>query len=152
MKITVILIFLILLNYYSKVSAQDKEIMYNIETPDCIAHDTVVQLIAEKSAQFQDGGLEAFNRFVCSFISYPIVAIQRQYQGTSYIKFVVNWDGQVKDISVYKSSGYKMLDKEAMRVVKLSPAWIPAKNGDVCVPQQFILPVKFQSLGVIGGN
>ena len=69
--------------------------------------------------------------------------------GKSYIRFVVDWDGQVKDVSVFKSSGFKPLDNEAVRVVKLSPRWTAAKNNDICVPQQFVLPVEFKNLGVI---
>ena len=67
----------------------------------------------------------------------------------SHIKFVVDWDGQVKDVTVYKSSGYKVLDVEAVRVIKRSPLWTSAKNNNVCVPQQFVLPVTFINLGVI---
>jgi len=149
MKSTSIIIFLFFFSIGIKVSGQDKAPSDNIGKTGCSAHDTIVQLFVEKSAQFQDGDLSKFRSYVMSNIQYPLEANANGYAGKSHIKFVVDWDGQVKDVTVYKSSGYKVLDVEAVRVIKRSPLWTSAKNNNVCVPQQFVLPVTFISLGVI---
>jgi len=152
MKSTLIITFLFFFSIGIKVSGQDKAPSDNIETTGCSAHDTIVQLFVEKSAQFQEGDLSKFRNYVMSNIQYPMEANANGYAGKSYIQFVVDWDGQVKDVTVYKTSGYKVLDVEAVRVIKRSPLWTSAKNNNVCVPQQFVLPVKFISLGVINRN
>lgn len=149
---TSIIIFLFFFSIGIKLSGQDKAPSDNIETSDCLAHDTIVQVFVEKSAQFQDGDLLKFRSYVMSNIRYPIEAISNGYAGKTYIQFVVDWDGQVKDVTVFKSSGYKSLDYEGVRVIKRSPLWTSAKNNNICVPQQFVLPVTFISLGVINRN
>ena len=118
MKTTAILILLTLLACSNSASAQKKKKKIEIDTTMCMEHDTTVQIVVEKNALFQDGDLNNFNRYVAMNLKYPISAIEYKHQGTSYIKFVVNWDGQVKDVTVFKSSEYKTLDKEAVRVVK----------------------------------
>jgi protein TonB len=149
MKATSIVIFLFLFSIGINVLGQDKATSDNIETTGCLAHDTIVQVVVEKSAKFQEGDLSKFRNYVMLNIRYPLEANINSYSGKSHIKFVVDWDGQVKDVTVYKSSGYKVLDVEAVRVIKRSPLWTSAKTNNVCVPQQFVLPVTFVSLGVI---
>lgn len=149
MKSTILIIFLTLGINCLKAVAQDIQNIENTDSTICLAHDTIVQYNVEKSARFQNGDLLKFRRYLAMNIRYPIVAVTNNYQGKSYISFVVNWDGIVKDVAVLKSSGHKILDNEAIRVVLSSPPWTSAKNKDVCVPQKFVLPVVFQSLGVI---
>ena len=149
MKSISIIIFLFFFSIGTKVSSQDKAPSDIIETSDCTAHDTIVQVVVEKSAKFQEGDLSKFRNYVMLNIRYPMEAQVNRYAGKSHIKFVVDWDGQVKDVTVFKSSGYKVLDVEAVRVIKRSPLWTSAKTNNVCVPQQFVLPVTFVSLGII---
>jgi TonB family protein len=120
------------------------------DTIECVAHDTAVQIAVEKNAEFENGDILKFRKYVMSNIVMPTDALINRYQGRSFIKFIVDWDGQVKNVVVYKSSGYKILDNEAVRVIKNSPGWTSAKTADICVPQQFVLPVDFINLGVIG--
>lgn len=49
---------------------------------------------------------------------YPRVARMRHYQGRTEINIMVNKKGQVVKISLYKSSGYSMLDQSALRTLK----------------------------------
>jgi TonB family protein len=120
------------------------------DTIFCVAHDTAVCLVVEKNAEFQDGDILKFRSYVMKNIIMPHQAMVNAYKGRSTIKFIVDWDGQVKNVSVYKSSGYKILDNEAVRVIKKSPRWTSAKNANICVPQQMYLPIEFINLGVIG--
>jgi len=112
-------------------------------------HDTIPQEIAEVAAKFQGGDLIKFNKFLSTQLSLPLEANVREWSGKTYVRFIVEWDGKVKDVSVYKSSGHKVLDDEAVRVVKFSPAWTPAQSNGVFVPQIFIIPIKFKALGTI---
>jgi len=49
--------------------------------------------------------------------SYPPEAISKGLQGQLHLKFVVRNDGQVKIVELLRSSGYKVLDKEAWDAV-----------------------------------
>jgi periplasmic protein TonB len=48
---------------------------------------------------------------------YPPEAISKGLQGQLHLKFVVRNDGQVKIVELLRSSGYKVLDKEAWDAV-----------------------------------
>lgn len=155
MKSTTLIILVISCVSTINTLAQSNEILTIIDSTACIASDTVVQINPEKSAKFQDGDLVTFRNYVAKNIRYPEEAFyNKKMQGKSYIRFIVDWNGEVKDVSIYKSSGFKPLDKEAVRVVQSSPKWTAARNNSICVPQQFILPVEFKNLGVLnlGGN
>jgi len=142
-------ILVIFFTFTSRISAQEITNSSDSITNNCIANDTIVQLVVEKDAQFLGGDLLKFRKYIMTRLRYPIQCIQKNRQGKVLITFVVNWDGKIKDVAVYKSSGYSELDDEAVRVVSLSPGWTPAKNKNICVPQQLILPVVFKSLGII---
>jgi protein TonB len=49
---------------------------------------------------------------------YPQSALRNQYQGTVIIEFVVDPSGQVASVKVQKSSGFPILDEEALSTVK----------------------------------
>jgi protein TonB len=149
MKSTTIIIFLFFLIAGVKASAQDNVSLDKAANNQCLAHDTIVQVAVEKSATFEEGDLIKFRTYVMKNIQYPVEAQVAGYSGKPYIQFVVDWDGQVKDVTVLRSSGYKILDDEAVRVIKKSPLWTSAKTNNVCVPQQFVLPLSFKSLGII---
>jgi TonB family protein len=150
MKTIGILLFIISHSLNAKHFTQLNVTSPIIDTIKCVAHDTAVQITVEKNAEFQDGDILKFRKYVMSKIVMPKDAILNRYQGKSIIKFIVDWDGQVKNVVVYKSSGYKILDNEAVRVIKKSPRWTSAQNANICVPQQLILPIDFINFGVIG--
>jgi len=150
MKPTAIGFFIIFSSFNNNIFAQANMTSTSQDTITCAAHDTTVHLIVEKNARFQNGDILKFRTYVMSNIRMPLEAMTNKYQGRSVIKFTVDWDGQVKDVTVLKSSGYKILDYEAVRVIKKSPVWISAKVNNICVPQQFFLPIEFRNYGVIG--
>jgi protein TonB len=152
MKSIVIITFLLFFNFGFKVSAQNKELISNIDTITCLTHDTTVFVNVDNEAKFQGGDLRKFAYYVMKNIHYPLEALVNKYQGKAYISFVIDWDGQMRNVTIYKSSGYKILDAEAIKVVKSSPVWTPARNNNICVPQLLILPIVFRNLGVISNK
>lgn len=147
MKTISILTFLVI--WISGISAQEKLIVAKNDSITCTSHDTIVQTIVQESAKFQNGDLVTFKKYVVKNLHYPPEEMMKRHQGKSFVRFIVDWDGQVKNVAIYKSSGFKKLDEEAIRVVRQSPRWIPAKNNAICVPQQFIMPVAFINMGII---
>lgn len=151
MKAITVIISLVFLIPSFKAIAQDKQINV-VDTINCVANDTTVFVGVEKDATFMGGDITKFRDYVSKLIRYPIEAMINNEQGKVYVSFVVDWDGLVKRITILKSSGSKLLDAEAMRVIALSPRWSPAKNNNICVPQQLILPLGFRNLGIINKN
>ncbi len=71
----------------------------------------------------------SYNRWlkikVESVLKYPELAAISGYQGTLYIKFDILKDGSLGDVEVLKSSGYKILDDEALRAIHSSAPYQP---------------------------
>ena len=57
--------------------------------------------------------------------------------------FVVERDGSITDVKVVKSVD-PSLDKEAIRVTKAMPHWIPGKQNGSAVRVKYTLPVTFR--------
>ena len=64
----------------------------------------------------------SYNRWlkvkVESVLAYPELAALSGYQGTLYILFDIMKDGSLGRLEVLKSSGYKILDDEALRAIR----------------------------------
>lgn len=71
----------------------------------------------------------SYNRWlkikVESVLKYPELAAISGYQGTLYIKFDILKDGSLGGVEVLKSSGYKILDDEALRSIRASAPFQP---------------------------
>ena len=73
------------------------------------------------------GGPSALFEYLSKNIKYPVVAEENGVQGRVIVTFVVERDGSITDVKVVKSVD-PSLDKEAQRVVKSMPHWIPGKQ------------------------
>ena len=69
-------------------------------------------------------GWPALMKWLTNTLKYPPTAKTQKIQGTVLVRFVVNADGSVDDVKVAKSAD-PLLDREALRVVKMMPAWEP---------------------------
>jgi periplasmic protein TonB len=71
----------------------------------------------------------SYNRWlkvkVESVLKYPELAAISGYQGTLFIKFDIMKDGSLGDLELLKSSGYKILDDEALRSIRDSAPFQP---------------------------
>lgn len=96
----------------------------------------------DENAQFQGKDLNAFSDWVRSHIVYPSEASAIGIQGKVFVQFSVNSIGDVCDVIVVRNI-HSLLDNEAIRVVRNSPKWIPAKIEGKNVKQNFVIPVAF---------
>ena len=105
-----------------------KETIAEPEPPK--VEETKVFDVVEEMPQFP-GGSSALFEYLSKNIKYPVVAEENGVQGRVVVTFVVERDGSITDVKVVKSVD-PSLDKEAQRVVKSMPHWIPGKqNGRV---------------------
>lgn len=96
----------------------------------------------EQPAQFP-GGEEALYKFIGGNLRYPVNAQENGIQGRVVVQFVVTKTGEVGEVRVVRSKDPD-LDKEAVRVVKSLPNFIPGKQNGRPVNVWFTLPIRFK--------
>ena len=89
------------------------------------------------------GGDAALMEYLNNNISYPTIAQELNIQGKVTCSFVVGKDGSIQDVRVERSVDGS-LDKEAVRVIKSMPRWIPGRQGGNAVKVKYYLPVSFR--------
>ena len=106
------------------------------------APDEEVHIVVEQPPSFP-GGDAALMEYLNNNISYPAIAVDMNIQGKVTCSFVVGKDGSIQDVRVERSVDGS-LDKEAVRVIKSMPRWIPGKQGGNAVKVKYYLPVTFR--------
>lgn len=96
----------------------------------------------EQMPQFPGGNAELL-KYIANNIKYPTIAAENNIQGRVVVRFVVSKDGSISDVTVLRSLDASC-DREAMRVVKSMPKWIPGMQNGRAVPVYFTLPVVFK--------
>jgi protein TonB len=117
-----------------------KEVIAQPEPPK--EEETKVFDVVEQMPSFP-GGPSALMQYLASNIKYPVVAEENGVQGRVIVTFVVEKDGSITDVRVVKSVD-PSLDKEAQRVVKSMPKWIPGKQNGSAVRVKYTVPVTFR--------
>ena len=90
------------------------------------------------------GGMEAFYKFVAQNYKISDEASNVKLKGKVYIIFTVEKDGSLSEIKNLKDIGYGT-GEEAIRVLKMSPKWIPGKLNNEPVRTQYSLPITIQT-------
>ncbi len=107
-----------------------------------VEEDNKVWEIVEQKPQFP-GGEAALMKYIRDNMQYPSIAQENGIQGRVVVRFVVSKDGSVRDVTVMRGVD-PSLDKEAIRVVKSLPNFIPGKQNGHAVNVYYILPVSFR--------
>lgn len=89
------------------------------------------------------GGEEALNKFLSKNIRYPRVAQENGISGTVFVQFVVDSEGNIKDVKTVGAAKGGGLEEEAVRVVRSMPKWKAGKQNGRQVSVQFNLPIRF---------
>ncbi|WP_291112018.1 MULTISPECIES: energy transducer TonB [unclassified Flavobacterium] len=87
------------------------------------------------------GGMKEFYKFVGENFKVPT---EFKGNGKIYISFMVEIDGSLSEFNVLRDLGFGT-GEEAVRVLKLSPKWIPGKEDGKEVRMKFSLPISLQS-------
>ena len=117
-----------------------KEVIAQPEPPK--EEETKVFDVVEVMPTFP-GGQQALFEWLSKNLKYPVVAAENGVQGRLIVTFVVERNGSITDVQVAKSVD-PSLDKEAVRVVKAMPHWIPGKQNGSAVRVKFTVPVTFR--------
>lgn len=105
--------------------------------------DEIYDIVTEP-ADFP-GGRASMMKFMAENLRYPQTAVEQDIQGKCYLQFIVMETGELTDLKVKRGiPDCPECDKEAIRMVKSMPKWIPAKNSGKPVKSVFVLPVTFK--------
>jgi periplasmic protein TonB len=101
-----------------------------------------VHTFVKEMPQFP-GGDKALYENIAREINYPFYAQSMGIEGKLYVQFVITKEGNVKDVQIAKGIEYGC-DKEAIRVIKLLPNWIPGKINGIPTNVRLIFPIVFK--------
>lgn len=82
-------------------------------------------------------GINEFYKFIATNYVTPNV---KGLSGKVYVTFVIEKDGSLSDIKVLRDIGHGT-GKEAIRVLELSPKWIPGEQNGKKVRCTYSLPI-----------
>ncbi len=75
---------------------------------------------------------------------YPFDAASEGIQGRVWVRFIVDKDGFVNNITTTGPKNGSLLEKEAERLVKLLPKFLPGKYNNQYVNVEFFMPIDFE--------
>lgn len=113
-----------------------------IEEPKVVEEKTFEMFDIQKPPSFPGGDAELF-KYLQKNMEYPALAKENNIQGVVPITFVVGKDGSVSDVQILRDIGGGC-GKEAVRVVKSMPKWIPGEANGHAVKVRYTLPVRFK--------
>ncbi len=129
----------------AQVEVQDEEVVEivevvkeEVEEDDPEAEPFVV---VEEMPMFPGGEVELL-KWIMEHTQYPEVAKENNIQGKVIVRFCVTSKGTVDRVSILKGVDTE-LDKEAIRVVQMLPAFKPGKQGGKPVPVWYMVPINF---------
>jgi TonB family protein len=96
------------------------------ELPDKIFKDDTY-VMSEKRPQYPGGDAELMN-FIKANTKYPEALKQEKIEGRVAVRFVVNKNGNVEDLTILKGV-HPLLDAEAIRVISLLKGFSPGTQG-----------------------
>lgn len=91
--------------------------------------------------------VDCFNEQMINHISkhfrYPSDAIKESIQGEVWVRFVIDKNGEVKNIKTLGPKNGEILNREAIRVVSKLPQFIPAKKDGGRTSVKYGFPIAF---------
>jgi periplasmic protein TonB len=126
-----LLISLFILASLVSLKAQNKD----KESFECIIY-------MNQNPEFK-GGEKALKAFLTKNVNYPNGAMC--VNGKVYVQFIVEKDGKITNPVILKSLT-KPFDDEVIKVVKLMPKWIPARDYESKkrIRSTFTMPINFE--------
>jgi len=101
-----------------------------------------VYQVVEQMPQFP-GGQSAMMKFIADSLRYPSVVCTGGVEGRIVVRFVVDCKGNIVNPLVVRSVD-PLLDREAIRLVKSMPKWIPGRQNGKPVCVIYNVPIRFK--------
>lgn len=86
---------------------------------------------------------ETISGIIIENLTYPSEAIAKGIHGEVWVRFVIDKKGYVTDVTAKGPENGLLLEKEAERLVKLLPKFIPGKHNNEYVNVEYFMPIAF---------
>ncbi len=118
--------------------------IYQFVNPELLLEPKIEELEEiDRSAEFP-GGMGAFTEYMQKNLVYPDDAKEMGLQGKCYVKFIVETDGQISNVTVVKGvQDCPQCDKEVIRFMRSMPKWLPGVEKGKRVRTWCQLPFNF---------
>ncbi|MBJ7429150.1 MAG: energy transducer TonB [Bacteroidia bacterium] len=113
------------------------------QNPNVEADSTEEVLIEAEQMPSFIGGEDSLYSFLRQRLVYPQLAKENGIEGKVIVRFIVEKNGKLTNIEVLRKMGWGC-DEEAIRILKLSPNWIPGKMRGKAVRVKYTLPINFR--------
>jgi periplasmic protein TonB len=100
--------------------------------------DSLPFLDVDKNPEFK-GGQDSLYKFITRNFKYPCSDVC--IQGTIFVDLIVEKNGDVTNVKIKKGVQH-LFDQEALRVIKLLPAWLPGQKNGKAVRTIQVIPIK----------
>jgi len=134
-----------LLAFAEKQDSQQEQISSMAMTTradSVVSENEKVYDVVEQMPSFP-GGPSALFDYLSNTVRYPPAAMKKGIQGRVICTFVVEGDGSISDVKVTKSVD-ESLDREAVRVLRVMPRWIPGRQDGKPVRVKYTVPMAFR--------
>ena len=108
-----------------------------------VIKEAPVDFVPYKTMPEYPGGQKELMYFLSQSVQYPVECQKGGIQGRVICQFAVAKNGKIEDVRVVRSGGHPLLDKEAVRVLRSMPKWIPGKKRGEPVRVKYTVPVNF---------
>ena len=110
---------------------------------DTLTPDESVFEVVEQMPEFPDGGMTGLMKYFKNNMRYPEEAKKAGTQGRVVVQFLINKNGAISDVSVLRSVD-RLLDAEAVRLVRSMPKWKPGMQKGKEVTVKYTVPLSFK--------
>lgn len=131
----------VMVSLFIVLACNESEVMAQTQKDDYVDEDRVYDVV-DQMPQFP-GGHEKLKEFIEKNRRYPKSLQDRGIQGRVVVTFVVKKTGRISHAKVARGVD-PALDREALRVVRKMPQWIPGKVGGKNVDVKYTIPVDFR--------
>ena len=131
----------VLVSLFIVLACNESEMMAQTQKDGYVDEDRVYDVV-DQMPQFP-GGYEKLKEFIEKNKQYPQSLQDHGIQGRVVVTFVVEKTGKISYAKVARGVD-PALDKEALRVVRKMPRWIPGKMGGKNVDVRYTIPVDFR--------
>jgi periplasmic protein TonB len=116
-------------------------VVIDLPEPDIETEPEVFDIV--ESMPKYVGGMGEFYKFVGENLKYPSQARRIGVGGKVFVHFIVDKDGTLSNIKIARGIGAGC-DEEVLRILAMSPNWIPGKQRGNPVRVRMMLPITFR--------
>ncbi|WGH76762.1 energy transducer TonB [Tenacibaculum tangerinum] len=92
--------------------------------------------------------LQCFNERMISHIqrnfNYPAAAAEQNIEGRVWVRFIIDKNGEVANITMKGPQNGELLEQEAKKMVSKLPSFIPGKHNGKIANVEYYIPVNFK--------